>query len=270
MPVLAMRFRTFCGNFDSVVRVCQTIYARNLSDVSISAPRTGDLIAMTEPIAVRPSTADMILTQLRTDIMSLHILPGAKLSEAEVAEKFNVSRQPVREALNLLSGEDLVVIEPRKATRVRRFSMQKIAAARFARRGIEIEICKTACDLWSDVHRPEFERLLSAQDHAVAAGDAKGFHQLDEDFHAMLAVTAKAPFAFDQIKIHKAHVDRICVLSLKKTAEMTDLVADHRRLFECLTTRDAQRMEAVLRVHLSRIEKTIQTVRRANADYFED
>ncbi len=217
----------------------------------------------------RRSTADIIFEQLRAEIMSLEITPGTKLSEAEVAAKFGVSRQPVREALNLLSSEDLVIIQPQKATRVRQISLESIAKARYVRRAIEIEVIKNACEAWSDVYRPALERCLDAQDRAAAESDEKGFHDLDAEFHELLAEVAQAPFASKLIKKNKAYVDRICVLSLKQSDEIATLVSDHYTIFECLTRRDAQGAEAALRLHLGRIEKTIESVRLSNSAYFE-
>ena len=202
--------------------------------------------------------------------MSLGVLPGAKLSEAEVATKFGVSRQPVREALNLLSREGLVAIQPQKATRVRRFSSKKIVASRFKRLAIEIEVLKNACLYWSEVYRPGFERALETQRQAVQNNDTQNFHDLDEEFHRLLADAGQTPFAFDEIKSQKAYVDRICVLSLKNTDEMTNLVDDHHLIFDCVSRKDAAGAEEALRTHLARIETTIDTVRQANSDYFED
>lgn len=225
---------------------------------------------MAYSIPERRSTADIIFAQLRDEIMALEILPGTKLSEAEVAAKFGVSRQPVREALNLLSREDLVTIQPQRATRVRKFSMGRIATARFVRRAIEIEALKKACLSWSDVYRPGFERCLGAQERALAKQDTQAFHGLDEEFHELLTEVAQVPFAIEQIKENKAYVDRICVLSLKNADEMAALIDDHHRIFKCLTQQDAEGGEAALRVHLARIEKTIEAVRATNADYFGD
>lgn len=224
---------------------------------------------MAYSLPARRSTADIIVAQLRDEIMSLEILPGAKLSEAEVAAKFGVSRQPVREALNLLSSEDLVTIQPQRATRVRRFSEAKITIARFIRRAIEIEVAKNACEHWSEVYRPGLERCLEAQDRAIANHDPKSFHVLDEEFHRLLTEVAQTPYAFEQIKAQKAYVDRICVLSLKNADEMIALVQDHRKIFDAVAQRDIAGAEVALREHFSRIEKTIEDIRHANAEYFE-
>ena len=218
----------------------------------------------------RRSTADIIFEQLRDEIMALEILPGTKLSEAEVAQKFGVSRQPVREALNLLSSEELVEIQPQKATRVGRFSLQRIEKARFARRAIEIEVLKSACSHWSDVYRPGFERCLDAQTRAFETQDTVAFHALDEEFHQLLADAAGVAFAFEHIKFHKGYIDRICVLSLKNASEMRDLVADHHAIYKAVASGDFASAEIAIRQHLSRIEKTINAVRQSNPEYFGD
>lgn len=225
---------------------------------------------MTVLATPRRSTSDMIFERLYDQIMSLDILPGTKLSEAEMASKFGVSRQPVREALNRLGSLNLVVIQPQKASRVRRFSLPEIQVARFSRLAIEIEVSKNALQLWNSSIEKRFRANLAAQSDALAASDAKAFHKLDEDFHHLMTQAAQAPFVFDQIKRYKSHVDSICVLSLKGTSEMADLINDHARILDCLAQGDAAQLEQVLRLHLSRIENTIKTVRNIHPGYFED
>ena len=58
----------------------------------------------------RPTTTDLVFDQLHDDIISMQLLPGTKLSEVEVAKRFGVSRQPVRDAINRLYHQDLVCL----------------------------------------------------------------------------------------------------------------------------------------------------------------
>ncbi len=225
---------------------------------------------MVSIVSERRSTADIVFQQLRDQIMSLEILPGTKLSEAEVAERFGVSRQPVREAFNLLGNLDLLMIRPQKASRIRLFSNTKIEAARFARLAIELEVAKRALQNWSNVNKVGFERSLEAQETARVNSDSNAFHQLDYDFHKLITEAAQTPFAFDQIMHFKSHVDRICVLSLKDEDELDELVTDHREIYDCLMNGDGDRLEMVLRAHLSRIDKTIEGVYQKHPDYFSD
>ena len=65
------------------------------------------------------STADVVFERLHADIVSLAILPGAKISEADIARRFGVSRQPVRDAFSKLANLGLLLIQPQKATEVK-------------------------------------------------------------------------------------------------------------------------------------------------------
>ncbi|MEM8755524.1 MAG: GntR family transcriptional regulator [Pseudomonadota bacterium] len=224
----------------------------------------------TATLTDRRTSADVVFEDLYDQIISLRLLPGTKISEAEVADQFGVSRQPVRDAFNRLGNMRLLRIQPQRATLVQKFSLKAIEAARFVRLSVELEVVRVALARWSGDHAAAFEESLKAQEEGVAAGDALTFHSLDEGFHRLVADAADKPFAFDLIIRNKAMIDRICVLSLKQAREMDELVGDHRALYESIAAGDADAAEATLRLHLTRIEATIDAVRRAHADYFED
>lgn len=217
----------------------------------------------------RRTSADIVFEQIYDQIITLGLMPGEKISEAEVAERFGISRQPVRDAFNRLDNLQLIQIQPQRATLVKKFSLPGIAAARFIRLALEIEIVKTAQARWSDDHAGRFEENIAAQERAVEALDQVAFHGLDEEFHRLIAEVANARFAFDLVLEKKAQVDRICVLSLKDAEGMRVLVEDHRRLYELIRAGDAAGAEAMLRLHLSRIESTIEKIHGEHAEYFE-
>jgi DNA-binding GntR family transcriptional regulator len=221
-------------------------------------------------VPLRRTSADLIYAQLYDQIVSLELMPGAKLSEADVADQFGVSRQPVREAFNRLGNMGLLLIQPQKATLVQRFSMAGISAARFIRLAVELEVARVACQKWSETLRSVFEANLDAQQKAVDAGEFKRFHSLDEEFHSLIADAAEVPFAFELVLEKKAHVDRICVLSLKQEQEMQIIFEDHSLIFECLSTGKQDELEVAMRTHLGRLEKTIHAVRRSHEAYFDD
>ncbi|TFL17398.1 GntR family transcriptional regulator [Jannaschia formosa] len=218
----------------------------------------------------RRTNADLVFDGVYGQIVSLQLLPGAKISETEIAERYGVSRQPVREAFNRLDGLQLLQIQPQRATQVRRFSRSGIAAARYIRLALELEIARSAIAAWSEEAAAGFDANLDAQADAVGRGDRAAFHALDEAFHARIADVADKRFAFEMVLQKKAQVDRICVLSLKDAAGMRCLVEDHRRISGCLRSGDAAGCDAALRLHLSRIEDTIARIHRDYPDYFED
>ena len=220
-------------------------------------------------IGRRQTSADIVFDRLYESIISLELLPGSKLSEVEVAEQFGISRQPVRDAFSRLGSMDLLLIQPQRATQVRRFSIERIEAARFARRALELEIVREAAGAWDGGWERAFEESLAAQEGAVAREDRAAFHELDRGFHETIAALARARHAFDLLMEKKAQVDRLCVLSLKRAESMAELVEDHRAIYGAIAARDAAAAQEALRLHLSRIGSTIDAIRRSHPDYFE-
>jgi len=98
----------------------------------------------------RRTAADAVFERLYQEIASLELLPGTKLSEADVARRFEVSRQPVREAFGRLGNLDLLLVRPQRATVVRGFSMERVAHVRFIRLAVRQRQTPTLCSapLW--------------------------------------------------------------------------------------------------------------------------
>lgn len=216
----------------------------------------------------RRTAVDVIFDNLYEDIVSLKLMPGTKISEAEIAAQYGVSRQPVRDAFARLGNLGFLLIRPQKATEVQKFSNAAIKSARFIRTALEVEIARKAVSLWTGQHAEAFEENLALQDKAADQNDRDAFHQLDFDFHRQMCETAGAAFAFDTILENKAKVDRICVLSLMDQATLKDLVGDHHDIYERLRARDAEGIETSMRTHLSKIETTIEKLRKSHPDYF--
>ena len=217
----------------------------------------------------RRTTTDVVFDQLHEDIVSLKLLPGTKLSEAEVARRFGVSRQPVRDAFNRLDNLDLLLIRPQKATEVRGFSMSRIRHARFVRLAVELEVIRHACSIWDDSLAEILERNLDQQQRSIDSGQTAAFHALDYQFHKLLCELGDCHLAFGTIEECKRKVDRLCMLSLGKENESTTLLDDHQQLADSLRHRSVEQATAITRKHLSRLDDTIADIHRTHAEYFE-
>ncbi len=217
----------------------------------------------------RRTTTDIVYESLYEAIVSLEILPGTKLSEADIAKKFEVSRQPVRDAFNRLEAQDLLLIRPQKATRVRSFSMERIGHARFVRLSVELEVVRAACRNWKPEYSKLLEDNLKQQKDVVSRNEAEKFHQLDYDFHRLICELSGNPLAFNTIQECKRKIDRLCLLSLGRESEADILVRDHVELAKALADRDEATATEMIRRHLGRIDKTIEEVHSKHAEYFE-
>lgn len=217
----------------------------------------------------RRTSADVVFEQLQEEIVSLQILPGTKLSEVEVARRFGVSRQPVRDAFARLSNLDLILIQPQKATRVRGFSLEHIAHARFVRLSIELEVVRRACAIWDETRVKELSKNIDQQRQAIDSDSPNRFHMLDAEFHKKICELSGFPLASETIEEAKGKIERLCVLSLGRESEAETLWNDHLNLAHALERQDTKDAANIVRLHLSRLDDTVSDIHQKHADYFE-
>ena len=215
------------------------------------------------------TTTDVVFEKLYADISNLTLLPGTRISEADIASQMGVSRQPVRDAFNRLGNLGLLLIRPQRATEVRAFSMDEIRNARFIRLSIELELVSQACQVWTPELTAELEACIVKQQTALEAQDTKEFHALDYDFHKVICDSTGNALAFETIQKCKRSVDRLCVLSLRKAYEISAILDDHRDIAKALDDRSETDARATTRRHLARLDATIAEIYEAHSEYFE-
>lgn len=218
----------------------------------------------------RRTVADALFEEIRSDIDKMRLLPGTKISEAEIAKRYDVSRQPVREAFIRLDNLSLLDIRPQKATTVRRMSKSAIRQARFVRASVEIEVARRACQIAGAISIDDMNSQLERQSECLESNDIPGFNALDHEFHRSICVVADCAFAIDVINDCKAKVDRLCMLSLANVVDAREIYSDHVNISKQLENKDEDKLVQAIRDHLSRLDGTIDYVQTHHESYFED
>ncbi|MEM6887461.1 MAG: GntR family transcriptional regulator [Pseudomonadota bacterium] len=222
-----------------------------------------------EDAVERRTATDVVFDRLFDAIFSLEFLPGTKLSEAEIAKRFGVSRQPVRDAFAKLEAQGLLLIRPQKATQVRGFSKERIAHARFVRLAVELEVVRRACENWKPEYSDQLAKNLVEQRDVIDHNNLEELHRLDYEFHKLICTFSGHRLAFDTIKECKSMVDRLCMLSLRRQSEAKTLLSDHEELAQAIGDRDVATATATIRLHLGRLDDTITTIHQSHAEFFE-
>src|ERR1700684_2114108 len=156
------------------------------ADASLmSLPRSdAAAIERTAPVAAgKGSMKDAIVSQLREEIASGTIALGEKLSEARLAQRFGVSRMPVREALKELEAAGFVAIEHRRGTFVRRLSRREILDLYEVREAVECMAARLCADRAANDIVARLDEVMSAMGAAAQSGDAEGYIATDERLH---------------------------------------------------------------------------------------
>lgn len=215
------------------------------------------------------SAAGRVEAELRRAIVALELPPGARLSEQEIALKYGVSRQPVREALIALARTRLVDVQPQRGTVVVKFSVRKMMEARFVREAVEVAIVRQACQSFSAQSRQRIDDLLDVQEKAATRDDHAAFQRYDELFHVELTEGVGMPLAWEAIRDIKAHMDRVCQLTLPGSAVMLPLVGQHRNIMAAIDAQDLAQAEGAMRHHLTEILRALPKTEASFPELFE-
>lgn len=203
-----------------------------------------------------PKLTDQVFGALYDRIVQLELVPGTRISEGEIAEQFDVSRQPVRDAFYRLSRIGLLVIRPQRATIVSHIQPDAVLQARYIRTAIEAETIRIAAQGVPEGTLDELERQIEDQDKATRQGVRRLFHELDDKMHRTIFEAAGKGFAWALVRDNKAHMDRIRYISLENGAQRA--LDDHVGLVEALRAHAPEVAEARMREHLGRIAVTLE------------
>ena len=143
---------------------------------------------------------------LRQRIVDNTLEPGVRISEACLAQEFDVSRTPLRAALQHLATDGLVSVRPQVGTLVAGLDIGQLKEAVFIRTALECAVVEKLAS--STVDFTEMEKMLAQQKAAAEADDFATFFRLDETFHAKLAELAGTPTSWKLVQSVKGHVDR--------------------------------------------------------------
>lgn len=215
-----------------------------------------------ETIAMR------VVGALRDDIITMALKPGDVISESDIAGRYGVSRQPVREAFIRLAQQGLLLIRPKRATVVKKISPTGVRQSRFIRESIEVEIIRRVAGQPSDDAADVLNGLIAEQEAASSANDSRRFHTLDELFHRTLARLAGVEYAWQLIDDHKMQLDRVRYLTLGVSSTQR-AIAEHKQIVEAVAKADAAAAETAMRAHLARAELLLNQTIADFPDYFE-
>ena len=217
----------------------------------------------------QPTIADQVFKVLHDRILSLELPPETKISEAEVAAKMGVSRQPVREAFKRLANLGFLQIRPQSGTMVSLISEEAVMRARFIRLALEIHTGRTACDVITEDGLRALSALIEQQKAAISDNNRTKFHALDDAFHREICVQSGVDYVWDVISENKGHMDRVRMLTLD-TSTQNHALGEHIAIVDAITSRDADAAADAIDKHLSRILVQIEEIKAVNHNWFTD
>lgn len=203
---------------------------------------------------------------LREQIIRGELAPGVRISEAEIAQRFGLSRQPVRESFIKLSEERLVEVRPQRGTFVKKIEVQAVVQGRFVREAVEADIVRLAAEQARPEDIARLKDLIEAQ-HRVQ-DDSDAFIVLDEQFHRAIAAIADKEYAWSLVQGLKTQMDRVRHISARQF-HIGKLVIQHAAIAKAIADRDPDAAEKAMRGHLREVLRDLPQVAAAHPEFFD-
>lgn len=163
---------------------------------------------------------DKAYRALEEDIVTLRIPPGTVVSEAILSRRLGVGRTPVREALQRLAREWLVVIMARRGIVVSEIDPVRQLRLLEARREIERLLARSAAKRATPVQRVQFREIASGMDQAALLNDDIAFMRLDRAFNLLVLDASGNEFAASAMSQMNGLSRRFWYVHYKQAADL--------------------------------------------------
>jgi DNA-binding GntR family transcriptional regulator len=178
--------------------------------------------------AGKPDTlTERAYNRLEEMIVTLALDPGAVLSEQALSAELGIGRTPVREALQRLAREGLVLVLPRKAIIVTETDPRRQLLVLEVRRELERLLVRTSAERASPVERARFEVIAKGMETAARNSDDIAFMRLDRELNALLAEAAHNEYAARAMRALNGHSRRLWYLHYKEAADLPKIARLH-------------------------------------------
>ncbi len=209
--------------------------------------------------AHKPSTARRIERELVEEISAGELAPGQHLDENGLAQRFGVSRTPVREALSRLTAQGVLVQQARRGIFVADYTREQLSQIFEAMHEIEATCARIASQRLSLLTRSEIEMAQAKCVDAASAGDRQAYLRANEEFHQAIYRATGNPYIAE---IASEFRRRTGPFRARKFSTSEDLIASaesHQVLLGHIFSEDSTAAFNGMRSHMT--ESLLQTLK---------
>jgi len=226
-------------------------------------PPSKALVDLDPIIGVPTALSDRVYASVKHRILTCAILPGARIVEKELCAEMQISRTPLREALNRLSLEGLVSIRPFRGYVAADLTVDDFRQLCEVRRMLESEAAALAAERATD---PEIARLEGLAELPFKREDRRTherYLRANGVFHQAVAQTARNARLEAMVMLALDQHQRPLHLGLGIGMDGQASTGEHRQIVAAIRDRDARRARKVMREHIRSGEDRIATALKA-------
>jgi DNA-binding GntR family transcriptional regulator len=169
---------------------------------------------------VVPPLADQAYREIEEEIVTLRLRPGTVLSEQLLASRFKIGRTPVREALQRLANEGLVIILPRKGILVSDINPRQQLLVLEVRRALERLLSQVCAERATAKQKVAFQRIAQGMERAADTADDIAFMRLDRELNQLMIGAAYNDYAARSMRLLSGLSRRFWYMHYREAADL--------------------------------------------------
>jgi DNA-binding GntR family transcriptional regulator len=199
------------------------------------------------PIERHQTLREKILETIRDAILKGTLSPGEKVAEPELAERFGISRTPIREAFRQLESEGYLTVIPRKGAVVTSLSERDVQEFYSIKSILEGYAAHMAAERLSERDLDRLETINARLAHLAREGDIKTFFRVHNEFHELFIRAAGNEKLLELINQLMMKFNRLRMASLSLPGRMEISVQEHRKIIDAFRERDGAKADNLVR-----------------------
>jgi DNA-binding GntR family transcriptional regulator len=193
---------------------------------------------------------DEVAQRLRELIRSGELEPKSRVNELELAERFGISRTPLREAIKILATEGLLELLPNRGARVVSISNQEIDEMIEVVAGLEAIAADLACRRITDQEIARIENLHDRMVTAWKQSDNMGYFTFNRQIHETIVAASRNGTLRNLYENLSGRIQRTRYSAHKTPEQWSRAIAEHERMIELLKGRDGDALARLMREHI--------------------
>jgi DNA-binding GntR family transcriptional regulator len=195
--------------------------------------------------------AESLRQKLEGAIAAGHLAPGSRLDEQEIAQRFGVSRTPVREAFRLMAAKNLVELRGRQGATVRAIKAHALIEMFQVMAELEGLCARLAArrvpQAWGGEISSIHQRLMAAG----KTGDIDLFYDVNQEFHEAIYEAARNAFLADQTRRLRNQVAVYRRRVTRMPNRIADTIVEHEAIMQAILAHDPDRAHSAMRDHVN-------------------
>ena len=215
----------------------------------------------------RGSSRKNVYETLRSEILTMALAPGQLLDETTLAERFDMSRSPIREALIRLAGDELVVTLPNRSTIV-----APIEIATFPKYVEALDIAqrmntRLAAALRTDADLRTIARRQKEFEASVETGNHLQMSEANKKFHMAIAYAGRNPYLasfYERLLNQGQRMLHLHFEYLERTHDGYLLTDEHQLMLDAIKAKDVDRADELAHAHTRQFQDSFINFMREN------